>query len=57
MKTKLQLQLVIGLVLALVVTGGLYAFTYITATATMGDTVAGKELAPYEPTAAQPEAD
>jgi len=51
---RLRLQLIMGLVLALVVTSGLYAFSYLTATATMGVTVAGTEIATYEPSAAQP---
>ena len=42
---KKKWQLIIGLVLALVVTGGLYAFTYLSATATMDVTVAGEEIA------------
>jgi len=54
MKRKFRLQLIIGLALALVVTSGLYAFAYTTATATMGVTVAGDEIASYEPSAAQP---
>ena len=54
MKMKLRLQLIIGLVLALVVTSGLYAFTYLSATASMGVTVIGAEIATYEPSAAQP---
>ena len=54
MKRKLRLQLIIGLVLALAVTSGLYAFTYLSATATMGVTVAGAEIATAELSAAQP---
>ena len=55
MKGKFGLQLMLGLVLALVITGGLYAFSYLTATATMGVTVAGTEVATYEPSATQPD--
>ena len=55
MKGKLRLQLIIGLVLALVVTSGLYAFTYLTATATMGVTVAGDEIATSVDSATQPD--
>ena len=54
MKGKFRLQLIIGLVLALVVTSGLYAFTYLTATASMGVTVIGEEIATYELSATQP---
>jgi len=57
MKRKLRLQLIIGLVLALVITSGLYAFTYLTATATMGVTVTGTEVATYESSATQPDWD
>ena len=42
---KRKWRLIIGLALALVVTSGLYAFTYLTATATMDVTVAGDEIA------------
>jgi len=45
MKGKFRLQLILGLVLALVVTSGLYAFSYLTATATMDVTVVGAEIA------------
>ena len=54
MKRKIRLQLILGLVLALVVTSGLYAFSYLTATATMGVTVTGTEIATWEPSATQP---
>ena len=54
---KRKWQLIIGLVLALVVTSGLYAFTYLTATATTDITVAGTEIATYEPSATQPDWD
>jgi len=54
---RLRLQLIIGLVLALVVTSGLYAFSYLTATATMDITVAGDEIATYAPSATQPDWD
>ena len=57
MKRKLRLQLIIGLVLALIITSGLYAFSYLTATATMGVTVTGDEIATYELSAAQPDWD
>jgi len=57
MKGKFGLQLIIGLVLALVVTSGLYAFSYLTATAAMDVTVAGDEIATYEPSATQPDWD
>jgi len=55
MKGKFRLQLMLGLVLALVITSGLYAFSYLTATATMGVTVTGTEVATYEPSATQPD--
>ena len=42
---KRKWQLIIGLVLALVVTGGLYAFTYTTTTATIDVVVAGEAIA------------
>jgi len=51
---KRKWQLIIGLVLTLVLTGGGYAFTYLSATATMDVTVAGAEIATYELSAAQP---
>jgi hypothetical protein len=57
MKRKIRLQLLLGLVLALVVTSGLYAFSYLTATAAMDVTVAGDEIATYEPSATQPDWD
>ena len=57
MKGKLRLQLIIGLVLALVVTSGLYAFTYLTATATTDITVVGDEIATFESAASQPDWD
>ena len=55
MKRKLRLQLIIGLVLALVVTGGSYAFSYLTATATMGVTVTGTEVATSADSTSQPD--
>jgi len=57
MKRKLRLQLIIGLVLALVITSGLYAFTYLSATASMSVTVTGDEVATYETPATQPDWD
>ena len=51
---KRKWQLIIGSALALVVTSGLYAFSYLTATATTDITVAGTEIATYEPSATQP---
>ncbi len=54
MKRKLRLQLILGLVLTLVVTSGLYAFSYLSATASMGVTVTGDEIATYELSATQP---
>ena len=57
MKRKIRLQLVLGLVLALAVTSGLYAFSYLTATATMGVTVTGAEIATWEASAIQPDWD
>ena len=57
MKRKLRLQLIIGLVLALVVTSGSYAFSYLTATATMGVTVTGTEIATSADSATQPDWD
>ena len=54
MKRKFRLQLILGLVLALVVTSGLYAFSYLSATASMGVTVTGDEVATYELSAGQP---
>ncbi len=50
---KRKWQLIIGLVLALVVTGGLYAFAYTTTTATM-DVVAEEAIATTAPSATQP---
>ncbi len=55
MKRKLRLQLILGLVLTLVVTSGLYAFSYLSATASMGVTVTGDEIATYELSATQPD--
>lgn len=55
MKGKFRLQLMLGLVLALVITSGLYAFSYLTATATTDVTVNGTEIATYEPSATQPD--
>jgi len=52
---KRKRQLIIGLVLALVVSGGLYAFAYTSATATMNITVAGDEIATAAPSAVQPD--
>ena len=57
MKRKFRLQLMLGLVLALVITSGLYAFTYLSATATMGVTVAGADIATYELATTQPDWD
>ena len=57
MKVKFRLQLIIGLVLALVATSGLYAFTYLTATATTDITVVGDEIATFESAASQPDWD
>ena len=54
MKRKFRLQLMLGLVLALVVTSGLYAFTYLSATASMGVAVIGEEIATYQSAASQP---
>ena len=48
-------RLIIGLALALVVTSGLYAFTYLTATATMDVTVAGEEIATAAVAASPPD--
>jgi len=55
MKRKFRLQVIIGLVLALIVTSGLYAFTYLSATATMDVVVAGAEIATADPAAVQPD--
>jgi len=52
---KRKWQLIIGLALALVVTSGLYAFTYLTATATTDVTVAGEEIATAAVAASQPD--
>ena len=52
---KRKRQLIIGVVLALVVTSGLYAFTYTATTATMDATVAGEAIATSAPSAAQPD--
>jgi len=52
---KRKWRLIIGLVLALVVTSGLYAFTYLTATATMDVTVAGEEIATAAVAASPPD--
>ncbi len=57
MKRKLRLQLILGLVLTLVVTSGLYAFTYTATTATMDVTVAGEVIVTSAPSATQPEWD
>ena len=54
---RLRLQLIIGLVLALVVTSGLYAFSYLIATATTDVTVAGDEIATWGLSATQPDWD
>lgn len=52
---KKKLVLLSGFVfLALVISMGAYAYTYTTATATMGLTVAGDEIATYEPALDQP---
>lgn len=51
---KRKFRLIIGLLLALVVTGGVYAFTYLSATATMDVVVAGAEIATSEPSPVQP---
>ncbi len=52
---KRKWQLIIGLVLALVVTSGGYAFTYFSATATADVTVAGAEIATVATAAAPPD--
>jgi len=52
---KRKWQLIIGLVIALVVTSGLYAFTYTTTTATMDITVVEADIATYESAATQPD--
>ncbi|MBA7567559.1 hypothetical protein ES708_09274 [subsurface metagenome] len=52
---KRKWQLIIALALALVVTGGLYASSYLTATATMDVTVAGEAIATAAPSATQPD--
>ena len=52
---KRKWQLIIGLVLAMVVTSGLYAFTYLTATATMDVAVAGDEIATAAAAASPPD--
>ncbi len=51
---KRKWQLIIGLVLALVVTTGSYAFTALTTTATVNVAVAGEEIATTEASASQP---
>jgi len=51
---KRKWQLIAGLVLALVVSSGLYAFTYTSATATMDVTVADAEIATAAPSVTQP---
>jgi len=48
-------RLIIGLTLALVITSGVYAFTYLTATATMDVTVAGTEIATAAVAASPPD--
>jgi len=57
MKRKFRLQLIIGLVLALVVTSGLYAFTYTTTTATVDVAVAGEAIVTHVDAATQPDWD
>jgi len=52
---KRKWQLIIGLMLALVVTSGLYAFAYTTTTATMDVTVAGEAIATAVPSTTQPD--
>ena len=52
---KRKWQLILGLVLALVVTSSLYAFTYTTATATIDVAVAGEAIATETPSATQPD--
>ena len=52
---KRKWQLIIALALALVVTGGLYASSYLTATATVDVTVAGEAIATTAPSATQPD--
>jgi len=54
---KKKWQLIGTILLALVITGGVYAFTYLSATATMDVTVAGTEIATCEEAAAQPDWD
>ena len=54
---KRKWQLIIGLVLALVVTSGLYAFTYTTTTATVDVAVAGEAIATSAEAAVQPDWD
>ena len=54
---KRKRQLTIGLVLALVVSGGLYASAYTSATTTTNITVAGEEIATAAPSAVQPDWD
>ncbi|GAI77444.1 unnamed protein product, partial [marine sediment metagenome] len=51
---KRKWQLIIAMLLALVVTGGLYAFAYTTTTATM-DVVAEEAIATTAPSATQPD--
>ena len=57
MKRKFRLQLMLGLVLAMVITSGLYAFTYLSATASMGVAVAGADIATHELATTQPDWD
>jgi len=52
---KRKWQLIIGVVLALVVTGGLYAFTYTSTTVATDVTVADAEIATAAPSATQPD--
>jgi hypothetical protein len=54
---KRKRQIIIGLMLALVVTSGLYASTHLTTTASIGVTVNGDELATSASSAAQPDWD
>jgi len=51
---KKKWQLIAGVVLALVVSSGLYAFSYTATTATMDVTVADAEIATAAPSATQP---
>jgi len=52
---KRKWQLIIGLMLALVLTSGLYAFSYLSATATVDVAVAGEAIATAAPSATQPD--